>query len=93
MLDVLDLMYLNAMSRFALAKKRIRENARRLWEDEKGSTSAIVIDIVLIGMVLVLAFVFRKQIGGLFADLWNSLVKFKENSDPPTIESMSNPFG
>lgn len=92
MLNAVDRMYLTACCRLSRMRDRAREAWQELKEDEKGSTSTVVIEIVMIGMVLVLGFVFRKQIGNLFSSLWNSLVKFDDKSGTPTIESMSNPF-
>lgn len=92
MLNAVDMMYLNIMSRMKLAKETVKNRVREFWEEEQGSTSTIVVEIVMVGMILVLAFVFRKQIGSLFSSLWNSLVNFGESSGEPSIESMSNPF-
>ncbi len=91
-MNTLDRMYWNAVRRIRLAKETVRATVREWWEEERGSTSAIVVEIVLVGMILVLAFIFRKQIGQLFADLWNSLVKFDDNPGTVTPSSMSNPF-
>lgn len=93
MVNAADRIYWNIMARLAFAGETARRKARELWEEEKGGTSTIVVEIVMVGMILVLGFVFRKQIGELFTSLWNSLVKFKETSDTPSVESMSNPFG
>lgn len=92
MLNVVDRMYLGMCCRLGYMKKRLIGAWQDMKEDEKGSTATVVIEIVMIGMVLVLGFVFRKQIGNLFATLWNSLVKFQEKPDEVTMESMSNPF-
>ncbi len=92
MLNAVDRMYLGMCCRLGYMKKRLACAWQEMKEDEKGSTATVVIEIVMIGMVLVLGFVFRKQIGNLFTQLWNSLVKFDENPGDVTIESMSNPF-
>jgi len=92
MLHVIDRMYLNAMLRLAVLRQRAGEKARELWEDQKGSTSTIVVEIVMVGMILVLAFVFRKQIGGLFANLWKGLVHFDDDAGSVAPGSMENPF-
>lgn len=85
-----DKMYLAAMCKIASAKQAIKE----MWEEEKGSTSTVIIEIVMIGMVLVLAFMFRKAIGGLFSSLWNQLVSPSTSGKPGTvsIDTMENPF-
>lgn len=93
MLNAVDRMYLGAMLRLAVLKQSVREKARELWEDQKGSTSTVVVEIVMVGMVLVLGFIFRKQIGELFAALWNSLVKFDDKSEEVSMpSSVTNPF-
>lgn len=46
----------------------------KLTHDEKGGAE-LVATLVIIGIVLVLAFVFRDQIAKLVGDLWNSLVR------------------
>ena len=93
MLDVVDGMYLAVMSRLMLAKNRVKERAKEFWEEEKGSTSTIVVEIVMVGMILVLAYIFREQIGNLFSQLWNKLVHFDGNGKE-SIEagSIENPF-
>lgn len=85
-------MYWMAVQRTRLAKETVKAKLREWREEEKGSTSAIVVEIVMVGMILVLAFIFRKQIGELFANLWNSLVKFDDNPGTVTPPSMSSPF-
>lgn len=92
MLHVADRMYLNAMLRLAVMRQKAGEKVRELWEDQKGSASTIVVEIVMIGMVLVLGFVFRKQIAALFTSLWSSLVKFDDSAETPSVPAMSNPF-
>lgn len=89
MLNVLDRACISMM--FCL--NRARKSVREMWEEEKGSTSTIVIEIVMVGMILVLGFVFRKAIAGLFTNLWNSLIKFDESASDPTIAPITNPFG
>lgn len=89
MFSVLDRAYISARLRLIMFKESLQE----MWEEERGSTSTVVIEIVMIGMILVLGFIFRKQIGNLFTSLWNSLVKFDDSADTPSIESMTNPFG
>lgn len=93
MLNTVDRMYLGMCCRLEYMKRRMAGAWQELKEDEKGSTATVVIEIVMIGMVLVLGFAFRKQIGSLFASLWNSLVKFDDNPGDPTIGTMENPFG
>ena len=92
---------LNAMDRFyfaaSLKMHQLKNAAGNMWqemkEDEKGGMSTVVIEIVMVGMILVLGFVFRKQIGDLLTSLWNSLVKFDSSTTDPSISSVSNPFG
>lgn len=94
MLNVVDRMYLDMCCRLGYMKKRLVGAWQEMKEDEKGGTATVVIEIVMIGMVLVLGFMFRKQIGKLFADLWNKLVKFNEGGDYnyDVSSSMENPF-
>lgn len=94
MFDVVDGMYLAVISRLMLAESRVKESVKKFWEEEKGSTSTIVVEIVMVGMILVLAYIFREQIGNLFTELWNKLVHFNDNSNAtdPSIGSMENPF-
>lgn len=92
MLDAVDLMYLNIRDRLKLTREAVGKKARQVWEEEKGSTSTVVIEIVMVGMILVLGYLFREQIGALFSSLWNTLVK-GGGTGKATIESMANPFG
>lgn len=59
------LMYLNTKVKYFFHK---------LAHEEKGGAE-LVATLVIIGIVLVLAFIFRDQISGLAASLWNSLVQ------------------
>lgn len=88
MSNVIDRIYLAMCLRAYKAKEVLKE----MWEEEKGGTSTVVIEIVMVGMILVLGFIFRKQIGSLFTNLWNSLVTFSDKPSDPAIGSMSNPF-
>jgi len=94
MLNVVDRMYLAALLRLTMAREAIREKVHEFWEEEKGSTATIVVEIVMVGMILVLAFIFRNAIGDLFASLWKSLVHFDANEDKPTpsVGEITNPF-
>lgn len=92
MLNVVDRMYLTTCCRLGYLKKRIAGAWQEMKEDEKGSTATVVIEIVMIGMVLVLGFMFREKIGKLFVQLWNNLVKFGDDPGEVSIENMSNPF-
>lgn len=64
-----------------------------LFREEKGGSEIIAL-VVIIGIVITLAFVFRKQIGDLFASLWNSMVKggAEGSNQKPSISDMTNPF-
>ncbi len=44
-------------------------------KNEENGGAELIATIVIIGIVLVLAFVFRDQIASLVANLWNSIVK------------------
>lgn len=95
MLNVVDRMYLSACCRLSYMKKRAAAAWQEMKEDEKGSTATVVIEIVMIGMVLVLGFMFRKQIGNLFVQLWNNLVinrNTSENDALTGVSAESNPF-
>lgn len=89
MVNALDRAYITA----SIKVKRVKEALKEAWEEEKGGTSTVVIEIVMVGMILVLGYMFRKQIGGLFTSLWNDLVtKGSSATGEATISSMSNPF-
>lgn len=49
-------------------------------KNEENGGAELIATIVIIGIVLVLAFIFRDQISGLVANLWNSIVQ-GNNSD------------
>lgn len=49
-------------------------------KNEENGGAELIATIVIIGIVLVLAFVFRDQISGLVANLWNSLVQGGDSS-------------
>lgn len=92
MLNVLDRNYLNAKIRGEYAWKRMTNALKQMREDEAGGTATVVIEIVMIGMVLVLGYVFRDAIGGLFESLWKNLVTFSDTPNDVTVETISNPF-
>lgn len=93
MLNFADRCYLNTRTRLEYMKRRAAASWKEMQEDEVGGTATVVIEIVMIGMVLVLGFIFRKRIGQLFTDMWNSLVVFGEKSAVPTVETVTkNPF-
>lgn len=92
MLNVLDRNYLNAKIRVEYTWKRIKNALKEMREDEAGGPETVVISVVMIGMVLVLGYVFRGAIGNLFKSLWNNLVTFSDNPTDVTVETISNPF-
>lgn len=95
MLNAVDRMYLGMCCRLGYMKKRLVGAWQEMKEDEKGGTATVVIEIVMIGMVLVLGFVFRKQIGNLFTQLWKNLVvgqNTKQSDATLGITPESNPF-
>lgn len=65
-----------------------------LFREEKGGSEIIAL-VVIIGIVITLAFVFRKEIGNLFKELWNSMVKgsAEGTNQKPSMTDMTNPFG
>jgi amino acid permease len=87
MLGTLDKLYFASRLALSYAKNHIR----KMWEDERGGTATVVIEIVMVGMILVLGFIFRKAIADLFANLWNSLVVNRE-TDYTKPEAIDNPF-
>ena len=70
MVNVLDRAYLAA----CLKVQKCKESIKEMWEDEKGGTATVVIEIVMIGMVLVLGYMFRDTLANLFVGLWDNLV-------------------
>lgn len=88
MVNTMDRCYIAAR----LAMGRWKEKTRALWEEEKGGTATVVVEIVMVGMILVLGFVFREAIGNLFKELWDGLVTFGKKPSDPTISSIDNPF-
>lgn len=52
---------------------RTKNAINRLIHEEKG-VSDVISMVVIIGIVLLIAFLFRDQLGKLFANLWNTVV-------------------
>lgn len=71
---LMNKLYLNLVFGLGRAKKKSKEVMNHFLNEEKGAAEIIAM-IVIIGVVLVIAFVFRKAIGDLFTSLWNTLVK------------------
>lgn len=95
MLNVMDRMYLTTCCRLSYMKRRIAGAWQEMKEDERGSTATVVIEIVMIGMILVLGFMFRKQIGNLFVSLWENLVVNRNTNESDAMTGVSaeaNPF-
>ncbi|MDL2301875.1 hypothetical protein LJC58_05925 [Lachnospiraceae bacterium OttesenSCG-928-D06] len=96
MMNVMDEIYFDVSFAAAKLKNKIKTAVKEMHEDEKGGTATVVVEIVMVGMILVLGFAFRKQIGALFADLWKSLVIDKDESLKGNVGSgggtFDNPF-
>ena len=56
---------------------------RRIFKEQAGGAE-LVATLVIVGIVLVLAFVFRDKIADLVKNLWNSIVK---GDDPDAEQS------
>lgn len=77
---MLDQMYIKA-------KFSLKRALNHLLNEEKGSSEVIAL-VVVIGIVLIIAFLFRDQIIKLFVDLWNNLVS---NNSDGNAESITMP--
>lgn len=95
MLNTMDKIYFKTKLQAELMKNTAKRKWNELKEDEVGGTATVVIEIVMIGAILVLGYVFREAIGGLFKSLWEGLVKFTGDGDATTLTppSVENPFG
>lgn len=93
MLNALDRCYISTALRIHRGKEKAKEAVHKWRTEELGGTSTVVIEIVMVGMILVLGYIFRGAIADLFASLWNSLIKFNDSAEEPSISAVSNPFG
>lgn len=58
---------------FTYLKIKTRAGLHKMFSEERGASGTIEA-VIMIGIVVVIAFIFRTQILKLFEDLWNNLV-------------------
>lgn len=80
---MLDQMYIKA-------KFSLKRALNHLLNEEKGSSEVIAL-VVVIGIVLIIAFLFRDQIIKLFVDLWNNLVSNNSDNNAESITIPQKP--
>ena len=74
-------------------KRKAKAIMHHFAHDEKGAAEIIAM-IVIIGLILVLAFVFRDAIIKLFQNLWNSFVKNADKKEKdPSVDLPDVAFG
>lgn len=81
---MLDRMYIKAKLSFQRAM-------HYLLEEEKGSSEVIAL-VVIIGIVLIIGFIFKDAILDLFQNLWNKLVAGKSRNNGNNV-NLSNEIG
>lgn len=81
---MLDKMYIKA-------KLSLQRAMHHLFEEEKGSSEVIAL-VVIIGIVLILGFIFKDEILKLFQSLWNNLVAGKSRNNANSV-NLSNEIG
>ena len=65
-------------------KNKVHAGFRRVFKDQAGAAELIA-TMVIVGIVLVLAFAFRKQLVDLVKSLWNNLIhEGKQDGDVTT---------
>lgn len=81
---MLDKMYIKT-------KLSLQRAMHYLFEEEKGSSEVIAL-VVIIGIVLILGFIFKDEILKLFQSLWNKLVAGKSRNNANSVD-LSNEIG
>ncbi len=67
-------MLLMAKNTAQLGLQKVDGWFKRVFKEQAGGAELIA-TLVIIGIVLILAFAFKDQLGNLVKDLWNNLVK------------------
>ena len=62
---------------------------RKTFKDESGAAE-VVATIVIIGIALTLALIFRKSLTNLVKNLWESLVQRHDNNASPTVDAFAD---
>lgn len=90
MVQRLDKMYIWA----AIKQQRVKQQLKEMWEEERGGTSTIVIEIVMVGMVLALGYAFRETLGSFISSLFTQVTSQAGATNKYNATgSFSNPFG